>query len=48
MAYDGEISDIFLYEATREEYLNWKEGLGNQIDQDVYMKNKIRISKKSV
>ena len=23
-AYDGEISDIILYEITREEYLNWK------------------------
>lgn len=31
MAYDGEISDIFLYEATREEYLNWKESVRQQI-----------------
>ena len=25
MAYDGEISDVFLYEITQEEYFSWKE-----------------------
>ena len=24
-AYDGEISDVFLYEITKEEYFTWKE-----------------------
>lgn len=28
MAYDGEISDIRLFEITRKEYLNYKESLG--------------------
>ena len=28
MAYNGEVSDIILYEATCEEYFEWKEKSG--------------------
>ncbi|MCF0124356.1 MAG: hypothetical protein HUJ68_01115 [Clostridia bacterium] len=29
-AYNGEVSDVFLYEITKEEYFNWREAKGRE------------------